>query len=175
MPSTTPVYGWSYGVLTDGPVDLLDISELATGIDTTLAGTTTVGVPGTASITVNPSAWTTIASVSITLPVAQQVEIVGWARFVNTGATRPILALQVVDGSTHLFGTGQIDAPASGDLSITPYDIVMNTPRRKVGLAAGAHTLNLQVWKDTNGAVTAKQTSTFGSQDIAVTGIEASY
>ena len=54
----------------------------------------------------------------------QQVEIVGWARLVNTGATRPIVALQVLDGSTHLFGTGQYDLPASGDLvGFTPTDI----------------------------------------------------
>ena len=93
----------------------------------------------------------------------------------NTGASRPILALQVLDGSTHLFGTGQTDVPAAGDISITPWDIAIQTPRRRVGLTAGAHTLTLQVWKDGNGTVTFKKTSTFGVQDVAVTGIEATY
>ncbi len=172
MPDTTPTFGWSYGVLTDQVTDLLDVSELANAIDTTVAGTTTVGVPGTSSVTLNPTAWTTVCSVSITLPVAQQVEIVGWVRLVNTGATNPLIALQVLDGSTHLFGTGQIEMAVTGSAVLS--QIPLATPRRKVGLTAGAHTLNLQVWKDSNGAVTAKQTSTFGTQDIAVTGIEVS-
>ena len=115
MPSTTTNYGWSYGVLTDGPVDLLDISELATAADAQVAGTTVIGVPGTASVSMTDNAWTTLCSVSITLPTAQPVEIVAWARILNTGASRPICALQVLDGSTHLFGTGQIDFAGTGD------------------------------------------------------------
>lgn len=172
MPDTTTTYGWEFGVLTDQLTDLLEVGPLANAIDAQMAGTTTVGVPGTSSVTLGNASWTTIASVNITLTVAQPVEIVAWARLVNTGAGRPIVALQVLDGSTHLFGTGQDDLPASGDLSTTPYDWTIQTPRRRVGLTAGAHTLNLQCWKDNNGAVTAKQTSTFGSQDIATTGIE---
>jgi hypothetical protein len=156
--------------LTDSPNAPQQISDLADAIESTFGGTTTIGVPGSASITLNPSAWTTIASVSITLPVAQSVSIVAWARLLNTGSTRPILALQVLDGSTHLFGTGQVDAAGTGDNYGA--DVFLTTPRRKVGLTAGAHTLNLQCWKDANGTIAAKQTSTFGSQDIAVTGIE---
>ena len=175
MPSTTTNYGWPYGVLTDSPIDLLDIGTLVPEIDAQVAGTTVIGVPGSASTSVADTAWTTVCSVAVTLPTAQPVDIVGWARFVNTGASRPILALQVLDGSTHLFGTGQTDVPAAGDISITPWDIAIQTPRRRVGLSAGSHTLNLQVWKDGNGTVTFKKTSTFGVQDVAVTGIEATY
>jgi hypothetical protein len=173
MPSTTPTFGWSYGVLSDGPVDLLDVSELALGIDTTVAGTTTVSSTPTGSISVADGAWTTIATVSITLPVAQQVEIVGWARLVNTGSTRAMVSLQVVDGSTHLFGIGETHMGSTSDSFGD--EISVATPRRKVGLAAGAHTLNLQAYKDANGVVAAKHTDTYASQAIVTTAIEASY
>ena len=173
MATTTAIYGWPVPELTDDPDGPQQISDLGGAIDTTLNGTTVVGVPGAASVTLNATAWTTVASVSFTLAVAQNVEIVGWVRLLNTGATNPLIALQVCDGATHLFGIGQSDMAVTG--SAVMFEIPLATPRRRIGLTAGAHTLNFQVWKDANGAVTAKQTSTFGSQDIAVTGIEASY
>ena len=138
-----------------------------------MAGTTVIGVPGTASVSMTDNAWTTLCSVSITLPTAQPVEIVAWARILNTGASRPICALQVLDGSTHLFGTGQIDFAGTGDNY--GVDMALSTPRRRVGLTSGAHTLNLQAYKDGNGVLSAKKTSTLAAQDIAVTGIEVTY
>jgi len=173
MATTTSVYGWPIPELTDSPNAPQQFSDLGDAIEATIGGTTQVGVPGTATISIAPSAWTTVASVSFTLPATQNVEIVGWARLLNTGSTRPIVALQVVDGSTHLFGTGQTDVWGTGDS--TGVDIAINTPRRRVTLASGSHTLNLQVYKDSNGTIDAKKTSTFASQDIAVTGIEVSY
>lgn len=173
MATTTSIYGWPVPELTDDPNGPQQISDLADAVEATANGTTTIGVPGTASVSIAPSAWTTACSVSFTLAVAQNVEIVGWARLVNTGAGEASVVLQVVDSSTHLFGTGQVNAWGTGDAN--GQDVFLTTPRRRVGLAAGAHTLNLQVWKGSAGTIDAKKTSTFGSQDIAVTGIEASY
>lgn len=173
MATTTPVYGWSVPDLNDTPNGPQQISNLGDAIDATVNGTTVIGVPGTASVSIGPTAWTTICSVSFTLPVAQNVEIVGWAFLVNTGSGRPVMTLQVTDGSTHLFGIGGTQlAGTSDNFSLQETFLV---PRRRIGLTAGAHTLNLQVWKDSNGNVDAWKTRTFGSQDIAVTGIEASY
>jgi hypothetical protein len=173
MATTTAVFGWRVPELTDDPNIPQDMVNLADDVESTVTGTTTVGVPGSASITLDPSAFTELCSVSFTLPVAQQVEIVGWARLLNTGSTRPILALQVLDGLTHLFGTGQVDAAGTGDNYGA--DVFLTTSRRKFSMTAGAHTLHLQAWKDSNGTIAAKKTSTFGTQDVAVTGIEASY
>ena len=172
MPSTTTNYGWPYGVLTDSPIDLLEIGTLVPEIDAQMAGTTTIGVPS-GSVSIAGTAWTTVASVSITLPTAQPVEIVAWARLVNSGTSRAMVSLQVVDGSTHLFGIGQTHIGGTADTF--GEEMTLFTPRRRVGLTSGAHTLNLQVYKDGNGTVDAKKTDTYASQLIATTGIEATY
>ncbi len=173
MPDTTTNYGWSFGVLTDSPIDLLDIGTLAPAIDAQMAGTTTIGVPGTATVSLGPSAWTELCSVSITLPTPQPVEVTGWAFLVNQGTGRPVLALQILDGSTHLGGIGGTQVAGTNDnYSLQETFIV---PRRKFGLTAGSHTLHLQAWKDGSGAVDAWKTRTLSAQDIAVTGIEATY
>lgn len=174
MATTTSIYGWPVPELTDDPNGPAQISALANAVEDTVFGTTNVGVPSDASTSLSPTAWTIIASVSFTLDVDKKVEIVGWARLVNTGAGRPIVALQIVrEGGTHLFGIGQSDVWGTGDATGTNISLV--TPRRRVTLAAGSHTLYLLAYKDGAGTIDAKKTSSLGSQDIAVTGIEASY
>lgn len=173
MPATTATLGLPYPVLSDPPNVPNDIQALAVALDTLVNGVVTVGVPASASVSMGPTAWTTLCSVNVTLPTTQVVEIVGWARILNTGAGRPITALQVLDGSTHLFGTGQVDVAGTGDTY--GFDIAINTPRRAISLSSGAHTLNLQAWKDANGTLDAKKTTNLGGQDIAVTGIEVTY
>jgi len=176
MPATTPTLGLPYPVLSDPPNVPADIQALANALDTLVNGVTTVGYPSSASVSMGANAWTTLCSVNVTLPATQVVEIVAWARIVNSGATRPITALQVLDGSTLLFGTGQVDVPGTGDNpGFNPVDVYINTPRRAISLTAGAHTLNLQAWKDSNGTLDAKQLSTFGTSTINVTGIEVMY
>ncbi len=172
MASTTTIFGWPVPDLTDSPNAPQQFSDLADAIETTVNRTVTIGVPS-GGVSLADNAWTTVCSVTITLPQDTVVDIVGWAGVVNTGAGRPVLALQVLDGSTHLFGSPRSDAWGSGDATGT--DRALSTPRRSVGLTAGSHTLNLKAFKDANGTCAAQVTQTVGSQAIAATGIEATY
>ncbi len=171
MATTTTVFGWPVPELTDSPNAPQQFSDLADAIEATVDRTVTVGAGSGTSLSNN--AWTTVATVTITLPVDTVVDIVAWAGIINTGAGRPVLALQVLDSSTHLFGTARNDAWGTGDATGT--DRWITTPRRSVGLTAGSHTLNLQAFKDANGTCATQGTQTIGSQAINATGIEATY
>ncbi len=171
MATTTAVFGWPVPDNNDSPTGPQQMSDLADAIEGTVNRTVTVGAGiGTA---LADNAWTLVSTVTITLPQDTVVDIVGWVGIINTGAGRPVTALQVLDGSTHLFGTARNDVWGTGDATGT--DRYITTPRRSVGLTAGSHTLNLKAFKDANGTLAAQGTQTIGSQAIAATGIEATY
>lgn len=171
MPTTQRLL--QYPVLTDAPNVPADIQALAEDVEAAIDGALAVGVPAGATVSLTGAAWTPICSVAITLPYDTLVEIVGWARVQSTGAGRPMVALRVLDGSTFLFGTGQRHVGGTGD-AFGEEDII-STPRRKIALAAGAHTLNLEGYKDANGAIDVKKTQTLAGQAIDTTGLEVSY
>lgn len=171
MPTTQR--GLAYPVLTDAPQVPADIQALADSVEAALDGAVLVGVPAGATVALTGSAWTPICSVAITLPYDTLAEIVGWARIQSTGSGRPMVALRILDGSTFLFGTGQRHVGGTSD-TLGEEDIIA-TPRRKIALTAGAHTLNLEGYKDANGSVDVKKTQTLAGQAIDTTGIEISY
>jgi len=171
--TTTSVYAWPVPELTDSPNAPQQISDLADAIEATVGGTTVVGLPASALTAINNSAWTTFASVSFSLATAQQVEIVGWARLTNTGATRAMVNIQILDGSTFLMGIGETHMGGTGDSFGD--EVTLVTPRRKFGLAAGAHIINLQGWKDANGVINMKKVDGGSSGVTDCTGLEVSY
>ncbi len=173
MATTTTIYGWPVPELTDSPNAPQQFSDLADAVEATVNPTTTISTGPTGNVDVLGNVWTTIATVTITLPVDQSVQIVGWAHFTGTGSGRPMVALQVVDGSTHLFGTGQTHFGGTGDTFGEEFSF--STPRRSVGLTAGTHTLNLQAYKDGAGSAHTNRADTYASQGLVATGIEATY
>jgi hypothetical protein len=171
VPATTATLGLPYPVLSDPPNVPNDIQALAVALDTLVNGVTTVGVPAT-DISL-PNAWTTIATVAVTLPVAQLVEITGWAKVLNSGASNAEVALQITVDGTHVCGTG--NTHMSGTANTFNDEVVLVIPRRAISVTSGAHTIALQGSKGANGTCSAIKTETINSQAIATSGIEVTY
>ncbi len=157
MPDATPIYGFPFGTLTDAPVDLLSVPELAQAVEDQLgADVRPIGDAATYSMYLTGGDISFTASQNknilttgaITLTRDQWVLLSGKARITNqTGGASGLFALYIdVDTVIHpQLSTGAIWVGANGSINERPQ---LSIPVFSVFLTAGSHTIRLRGDRD---------------------------
>jgi hypothetical protein len=161
MPGTTPIYGWPYGVLTDGTADLLDVSPLANAIEATVHGGTVspigdssnsqVLTGGDIPFTANDNK-NILTTGAITFAHDQWVYLAGHAVFHNqTSSASGLIAIYIDLDAVPIPGM------TSGAIWMGPQGSIderreLNVAMDSVFVTAGSHTFRLRGDRDSTTA-----------------------